>query len=101
MAAKLKLIDTGKIKVYDPTGNVKLPIEAKTGDVIHWKRNGTRGIVKAKIIGFSDLKPKYVFIQNYTYDMSASSGNPVWIKISSIFNKIKEDGTYDYPEVTN
>lgn len=97
--AKLKLVDSGTISVYDASGNIKCPIEATKGNWITWKRNGTRGNFKAKIVGFSDAKPGYVFIQNTINYWATDVGHPVWIKIRSISHKVKGNGDYEHPEV--
>jgi hypothetical protein len=72
----------------DPNKRNKYPV--KEGDKIEWKRNGSRGSVKSIILGFSDDKPDYVFVQNWCPDWSQpySKRAKVWIKKRSVLRVV-------------
>lgn len=55
----------------------------KAGDTLTWKRNGQRGSVKARIVGWDSTRPGFVQVQNLD---SEGKVNPrkVWIKIRSV-----------------
>jgi len=77
------LEENGEVFSYNPNQFKRTPFAAKTGDNIEWKRNGQRGSIKAKIIGWHTDKPDYVFIQN-EWSNAAEKQRPVWIKKNSV-----------------
>lgn len=55
----------------------------KAGDILTWKRNGQRGSVKARILGWDKSRPGYVQVQNLDADGNIIP-RKVWIKIRSV-----------------
>jgi hypothetical protein len=84
MARELKT--TGFVLSYNNDPYKSTRFEVKEGDRIEWKRNGSTGSVKAKIVGFDEKKPGYVFVENFKYDWSGpyESRSKVWIRINSV-----------------
>lgn len=62
----------------------------RKGDKIQWKRDGSKGCVNAKIIGFSIKKPDYVLIENWRKDWASptESKSKVWIKKKNVLRVI-------------
>lgn len=95
MAGKYKLKDSGIVSVYNSQGDCpKVKIVISAGVDISWKRNGSRGSVKAVIIGWADAKPGWVLIKNYD-----RGGNiidrTVWIKQNSLLMRITDFKSYE------
>lgn len=91
------LKDTGEVLSYNYDQNKRTSISVAKGDRIEWKRNGARGGVKALVIGFSDDKPGYVFIENWRPDWTApyTERPRVWIRTNSVlkvFEYVSVDG---------
>lgn len=87
---KEKLNDRGTLMTYNADPYKRTPIDACIGDKIQWKRNGQRGHVNAKILGFNEQKPNHVFVENWAYDWSSPyyERGRVWIKVNSVIKKI-------------
>ena len=81
------LLENGEVFSYNNDQFKLTSYAVKKGDKLEWKRNGSRGHVNAIVIGFSDKKPDYVFVENWKPDWSApyeSSPSKVWIKKRSV-----------------
>lgn len=95
---KHKLQNTGKVSLHSLYGAPVISMEAKTGDMIQYKRNGVRGMYKAKILGWLDSKPNKICLQLYTSDWSILVDKPIWVRNWGL-SPIKYNG--EHPLVTN
>lgn len=82
----MEIIDNKWVWSYNENPNKRSKYQVNEGAKIEWKRNGSRGSVNAKIIGFSDEKTSHVFIENWLPDWSRpySEHARVWIKKKSV-----------------
>lgn len=84
----MELDKKGTVYSYNNDQYRRTAFDVEAGDRLEWKRNGSRGSVNAKVIGFSDSRPDKVCIQNYLPDWRATYGFKVWISKRSVLRVI-------------
>lgn len=72
--------DKGFVFSYNNDQFRRTEYPAKAGDIVDWKRNGARGSVKSRVIGFSHEKPDHVLVM--------VGDKKRWIKKNSVLSVI-------------
>lgn len=85
----------GFVYSYNNDPHKRTIYPARQGDKIEWKRNGSRGHVNAKVIGYSEERHDYVLVENWLPNWQApyTVRATVWIKKSSV--SIVRDEKYE------
>ena len=55
-APRADLVQAGLVTCGDITGHEQIEVELRAGDTVHWKRNGQRGHLTCRVLGFSGDK---------------------------------------------
>lgn len=55
-AVKRPRTEVGMVRAYDHTGYEQQSIEVMAGDIVEWKRNGQRGSIRCRVLGFEGGK---------------------------------------------
>lgn len=45
------MMDTATVRAYDASGNRRVPTPVKVGDLIDWKKQGTPGAYRCRVLG--------------------------------------------------
>lgn len=67
-------MDHAEIRAYDVSGNVRSLIPVRIGDEIDWKRHGTTGAYRCRILGFSLTKRINIRVLLLSHDGRPKNG---------------------------